>query len=222
MSKPQLIAVVIEWYGLRDAGPELIVAPDIEEATRQLVESIEDVHADLYGGLQMHDGTPADWHAQNPRPHARGGDLSDIERWLNIYHEYTNAPVWTMFRINPETLYVQDWLQPGWPDSRALTSVYDSTGKLVERAGESIASYKEREYRMMTAGTEGDRAAARKTCACAVLAVNGTCTSCGRVWRTDPAPFEVAAGAVATDNEPSCSTCGKTHRPDDAQHSEEM
>jgi hypothetical protein len=137
MSVTQLIAVVVEWHGLRDEGPELIVAPDIEEATRLLVESISDVDEDLHLGLASYDGTPREWHLRHPRPEARGSSLSEVERWLNLYHEYANSPVWTMYRIDPANLRVWSWLEPGWPDSRELTTTYDSSGQVarVDAAG---------------------------------------------------------------------------------------
>lgn len=223
MSRTQLIAVVIEWHGLRDEGPELIVAPDIEEATRRLMESIEEYDDALWGGLQFHDGTPPGWHLANPRPAARGSILTALEDWLTLYHEYAETPVWTMYRTWPNRLsvgewHVASWLEPGWPSNVVdLTKTYDSRGQLV-----AVEHHREDE-RVPAAVVVVDPPT---ECACAVLMADGVCKSCGKLWRPAfevIATFEVAAGTVADDNKPrTCDRCGRTHSATDCEHGDEL
>lgn len=156
MSKTHLIAAIVEWGGL-GLAPELIVAPDIEEATRRVVEHIGALGSELVGGLPEWSGAGRDWHRENPLPPARGSSLPDLETWLEQLHDHANTPIWTLYRIDTKALTVVDWLSP----------LYDPPGD--------------------TAG-----------------------------------PFEPGAETVAEVNDPTCSTCGKTHGPADCEHSEVM
>lgn len=99
MSVTELTAVVVEWTRLGDT-PKLLIASSNEEATRLLMEDIAAHDDALYGGLAAHDGTPDQWHHDNPMPTARGASLTDIDAWLESYHEVNSMPWWTYYQID--------------------------------------------------------------------------------------------------------------------------